>query len=55
MSPIKNNKSKQHHSAISDDIKHQLLEAINANNSAQTFKHKEVKFPVLERAMRAYG
>ncbi|PKB94354.1 hypothetical protein RhiirA5_438986 [Rhizophagus irregularis] len=52
-------KPKQRHSAISDDVKHQICEWSTANKSkrheeiAKHFneKHKEVKFPALEHAM----
>ncbi|CAB5203898.1 unnamed protein product [Rhizophagus irregularis] len=57
-------KLKQHRSAISDDVKHQICEWSTANKSkrheerlpntsmkTQTFRHKEVKFPALEHAM----
>src|SRR5690242_13562145 len=33
---------------------HDRWEAISAEDSAQTFRHEEVKFPILERAMNLW-
>ncbi|GES72482.1 hypothetical protein GLOIN_2v1768804 [Rhizophagus clarus] len=65
MPPIQTSKLKQHCSAISNDVKRQICEwektnqgkqskweiITNTEESTQTFRNKEVKFPILENTM----